>query len=129
MSFSGRTVFGTRTVYRAGEIAAGLGAARAFLVTDPGVAANGLSGLVVDALEESEIEATVFDAVTPNPTVSDVEAGGALLRELGTEATVVVGVGGGSAMDAAKCVAMQATNGVSATDLDFRQESAPPASP
>jgi alcohol dehydrogenase len=129
MSFSGRTVFGTRTVYRAGEIAAGLGAARAFLVTDPRVAANGLSGLVVDALEESEIEATVFDAVTPNPTVSDVEAGGALLRELGTEATVVVGVGGGSAMDAAKCVAMQATNGVSATDLDFRQESARPGLP
>lgn len=131
MSFSGRTVFGTRTVYRAGELAAGLGVGstlRAFLVTDPGVAANGISGLVVDALEEAGIDTTVFDAVTPNPTVSDVESGGALLRELGVDGTVVVG-GGSSAMDAAKCVALHATNGGSATDLDFRQEPARPGLP
>lgn len=122
ISFSGRTIFGARSIYRAGEIAASLKATRAFLVTDPGVAANGISGLVVDALEESGIDTTVFDAVTPNPTVSDVESGAAILRELGSADTVVVGVGGGSAMDAAKCVALQATNGGSATDLDFRNE-------
>lgn len=122
MNLSGRTVFGARSIYRAGEIAAGLKAARAFLVTDPGVAANGISGLVVDALEEAGIDTTVFDAVTPNPTVSDVESGAAILRELGSGDTVVVGVGGGSAMDAAKCIALQATNGGSATDLDFRNE-------
>lgn len=122
MNFSGRTVFGARSVYRAGEMAAGLEATRAFLVTDPGVATNGISGLVVDALEESGIDTTVFDAVTPNPTVSDVESGAAILRELGSVDTVVVGVGGGSAMDAAKCIALQATNGGSAPDLDFRNE-------
>jgi alcohol dehydrogenase len=122
ISFSGRTIFGARSIYRAGEIAASLKATRAFLVTDPGVAANGISGLVVDALEESGIDTTVFDAVTPNPTVSDVESGAAILRELGSGDTVVVGVGGGSAMDAAKCIALQATNGGSATDLDFRNE-------
>ena len=129
LGFSGRTIFGARSVSRAGEIAAGLGAARAFLITDPGVAANGISGLVVDALEESEIETTVFDAVTPNPTIYDIESGGALLRGLGTEDTLVVGVGGGSAMDAAKGVALQATNGGRATDLDFRNEPAHPGLP
>jgi len=120
--FSGNTVFGAGSVSRAGGIAVQLGAERGFLVTDPGVAANGISGLAVDSLEEEGIDTTVFDAVTPNPTVSDIESGGALLRELGAEGTVVVGVGGGSAMDAAKGIALQATNGGSATDLDFRNE-------
>lgn len=124
LDFSGRTVFGAGAVSRSGEIASGLGAERAFLVTDPGVAANGISGLAVDALEESGIETTVFDAVTPNPTVSDIETGGTLLREIGIDGTVVVGVGGGSAMDAAKGIALYATNGGSATDLDSRNQPA-----
>ena len=53
-------------------------------------------------------KAPVFDAVEQNPSTETCEAGGALCREQGCD--FVIGIGGGSPMDAAKAVALLACN-------------------
>ncbi len=63
------------------------------------------------------MDSVVFEGVTPNPTTDDVEGGSFALRDFGTEGTVLVAVGGGSALDAAKAISLHATNGGPAREL------------
>jgi alcohol dehydrogenase class IV len=53
-------------------------------------------------------EVALFDQVEENPTTQTCEAGGALCRAQGCD--FVIGLGGGSPMDAAKAIAVLATN-------------------
>ncbi len=85
---------------------------RAFVVSDPGVQAAGVLDLATAVLDEHSIEWTPFVGVDPNPTEENVAAGVAALREFGIEGTVVVLVGGGSAMDCGKYIAMAAPSGI-----------------
>lgn len=105
-----------RVVYGAGLTAAAgaelgtavPGARRALVVTDAGVQGAGITERVCDSLAAAGIEiATV--AVAGEPTEADVAAGVAALRE--HEPDVIVGVGGGSALDAGKAVNVAAHNG------------------
>lgn len=59
-------------------------------------------------LHESHVLSTVYDGVKPNPTVDMMDSGAAVAQSF--RADVILGVGGGSAMDAAKAVALGATN-------------------
>ncbi len=60
------------------------------------------------ALDSLNIEYTIFDKITENPLVSTVIEGGAVAREFGAE--FVIGIGGGSPLDASKAVAICALN-------------------
>ena len=75
---------------------------RALIVTDRGVASLGLLDPVLERLQRASIETYVFDEVEPDPSVPTVERG--VLRALDLEPDWIVGVGGGSPMDAAKAV-------------------------
>jgi alcohol dehydrogenase class IV len=66
------------------------------------------SGLLDRLLAGLSGEAEVFEGVEPNPSVSTVEAGARRAREV--SAGRVIGLGGGSAMDAAKVIAALAAN-------------------
>ena len=80
---------------------------RILIVTEKNVAR--LSGAVEAALAQlSSREFTVFTDVEENPPFSVLESG----RKLGVESGVqmVIGIGGGSAMDAAKGIAVLASN-------------------
>jgi alcohol dehydrogenase class IV len=59
-------------------------------------------------LRDAGADVVVFDEVSPNPTDELVDAGGKLARE--EHCHLVVGLGGGSAMDAAKGIAVAATH-------------------
>ncbi|MDZ7820600.1 MAG: iron-containing alcohol dehydrogenase [Candidatus Marinimicrobia bacterium] len=61
---------------------------------------------LLEQLEHAGVRADVYDKVMPNPRVSMVNTGGRLARDLRVDA--VVGLGGGSAMDTAKGVAIVA---------------------
>lgn len=63
---------------------------------------------VKNALGSLGIEYTVFDKITENPLVSTVIEGGRAAREFGAE--FVIGIGGGSPLDASKAVAICALN-------------------
>ena len=116
LDFHGRLSFGVGSVDGVGGLVASCGGRRAFIVTDPGVRRAGVTDLVRQKIPPG-MDSAVFDGVTPNPTTDDAEAGASALRDFGVEGTVVVAVGGGSAMDAAKAISLRATNGGPARDL------------
>jgi len=98
-----KIVFGPGGVDKAGEEAAKLGR-RALIVT--GRRSAGKSGLldkVSGLMKAAGLEVFVLAGVEPNPRLSLVAEGVRLCREKGVD--LVVGLGGGSAMDTAKGVA------------------------
>lgn len=62
----------------------------------------------VKELERAGLASVIFDEVNPNPTLENVTAGAEKARE--NSCDLVVGLGGGSAIDAAKAIAFSATN-------------------
>jgi alcohol dehydrogenase len=105
-----RVLFGVGGLARLPDVIAGIGGRRVFLVTDPGVVVAGIAADVVDVLQAALIPTSMFSEVEANPSGATVEVGSATLRTLGLEGTVVVALGGGSAMDAAKAIALCAAN-------------------
>lgn len=81
---------------------------RVFVVTDPGVRSCGIVDTVTTVLEQAGIEFTIYDQVTADSGSNLICEAVEKLKADG--AGVVVGVGGGSALDTAKAVAALATN-------------------
>ena len=73
---------------------------RVLIVTDSFLASSGLLERLRVHLEDSDV--TVFDQVTPDPSVELVARGVQLLREVQPDA--VIAFGGGSPMDCAKAI-------------------------
>jgi acetaldehyde dehydrogenase/alcohol dehydrogenase len=73
---------------------------RALIVTDPGVRGCGTVGRVEQVLASKNIKSTVFDQVTPDPPWETVVAAASLAAEFKPD--LIIGVGGGSSMDAGK---------------------------
>jgi len=73
---------------------------RAFIVTDPPLFDLGLVQKVADVLEPMGVHYKVFSDVEPDPTLATVERAMADLRSFRPD--VIIAVGGGSPMDAAK---------------------------
>lgn len=63
---------------------------------------------VMKILTDKGIKVTHFDGVIPNPTVQTITAGAKMARE--SEADVIIGMGGGSSMDAAKAISVETTH-------------------
>ena len=59
-------------------------------------------------INELNIEYTVFDKITENPLTTTCYEGGCVAREM--NADFVVGIGGGSPLDASKAICVYATN-------------------
>ena len=104
-----RVLFGRGVSRQVAEHVVALGGGPVLLVTDPGVRAAGLLTDVQAVLEARGVEAHVFEQVRPNPRDLDCLAGADLARAAGIR--VLVAVGGGSAIDSAKCIALLLTNG------------------
>jgi alcohol dehydrogenase class IV len=85
-----------------------MGVKRPLLVTDAGVVAAGLAGRLGAVLDAAHVPFATFDDVEPNPTGSTVERGLAAYRAAGCDG--VIGLGGGSPLDAAKGVRLLATH-------------------
>ena len=81
---------------------------KVLLVTDNALVKVGVVGKVTDILEKANIEYTIYDDVKPNPTIANVLGGVEKCKEYGAD--VIVAVGGGSAIDAAKGVSILMTN-------------------
>ncbi|BBF98963.1 MULTISPECIES: iron-containing alcohol dehydrogenase family protein [Pseudonocardia] len=100
--------FGPGSVSRLPALVAGLAADAAFVVTDTGLRRTGIVDRVLAGLAAAGLRTGVFDGIGPNPSTTVVEAGAAALRDFGP--CVVVGLGGGSVLDAAKGIALLATH-------------------
>jgi alcohol dehydrogenase class IV len=85
-----------------------LGARSALLVTDAFMESSGVAGKFVRELEQAGIAVALFSGVQPDPTDNNVQDG--LLAFINGDCNVVVALGGGSSIDAAKAIAVMATN-------------------
>jgi alcohol dehydrogenase class IV len=77
----------------------------AFIVTDKNIVKLGFIDKVKEQLSQAGIQAAVFDEVEPDPSLQTVQKGVVLMNQYGPD--LVVAVGGGSVMDAAKAMRVQ----------------------
>jgi len=101
-----KIVFGPGTVDRAGAEADKLGD-RALIVTGKrSAAAHGILDRVIDRFNVEGLVSVVFSEIEPNPRTATIDKAGELARK--EDCDFVVGLGGGSPMDAAKAIAVAA---------------------
>ena len=85
-----------------------LGARRILLVTDAFMESSGLAEVFVRAMEGAGIRVALFSGVQPDPSDANVRDG--LRVYVGKQCDAIVALGGGSPIDAAKAIAVLATN-------------------
>lgn len=108
-------VFGPGRAAEAGGRLRDRGIERALVVTDEGIVGAGIVDRVDASLADHGVHVERFTDVKSNPTVENVDAGAAMLADVGAQA--VIGLGGGSPIDTAKIIAAAAANGCSAHDF------------
>ena len=114
--------FGSGQIHALGEQTAPLGKRPLLVVGKNSARQSGLLDLASELLRKSGARPVIFDEVTPNPLTTVAAAGATIARAQGCDA--VVGIGGGSIMDAAKGIALMARNDGDITD--YMQGLAPP---
>jgi alcohol dehydrogenase class IV len=104
-----RILFGCGSAKKLGESVRKFGFGSAFVVLDPGLKKGGFVEHVVASLDAVSIPYSIFTKVEQNPFDIDMEQGAHKFAANPRDA--VIGIGGGSAMDTAKGIALLATNG------------------
>ena len=104
-----RIEYGTGKVNQLADEVKGLNSKRPLVITDKGVIKAGILKGIEEQLKENNIEFAVFSDVVSNPRDTSVEKAADLARA--HKADLMIGIGGGSPMDTAKCVGMLITNG------------------
>ncbi len=106
---AGTLVFGRESVNQLGDIAGRLSSKRVLVVTDAVLVKAGIADRVVKPLAESGAAVEVFSGCLPEPPVEVIRAAADAARAF--QPDVLVGLGGGSNMDAAKLVAVLLAHG------------------
>ncbi|WP_051166313.1 iron-containing alcohol dehydrogenase family protein [Amycolatopsis orientalis] len=119
--------FAVGAVERLPRLVRTTGARKVVLVSDRGLRATALPEQATDLLRQDGLAVEVFAEVHPNPTTDDVDAGGAFVRAAGAQA--VLSLGGGSALDAAKAIALAAVNDCPAAELTWSTEASAELAP
>ncbi len=110
MTFSANWNYPTQIKVGAGRIAEladeckALGIQSPLLITDPGLAALPMTLQIIDDLNQAGLSCGLFAGIKTNPTGENVQAGVAHYRKNNHDG--VIAFGGGSALDAAKAVAL-----------------------
>jgi alcohol dehydrogenase len=117
----GEIIFGNGRISEVGTLVSRYGR-RCLVVSGPkGGALRDLYPIVGDLLEHLGLDWEHFDGVMPNPTVDLISTGAKLAKKF--KADVILGIGGGSSLDAAKAIAVEATHEGSSWDyLFFKQK-------
>jgi 4-hydroxybutyrate dehydrogenase len=107
-SFPTPVTFGPGAIERVADRLSELRVHRPLIVTDPGLRRTTTFERVVQVLEREAVDFTVFAEVHGNPLEEDVEGAGRVYHAGGCDG--LIGLGGGSAMDVAKAVAVRVTH-------------------
>ena len=110
-----RIIAGPGSIDSIADVVSDFAATQVLIISDKGVARAGLIDRPKALLEAAGVTVTVLDDTPPEPEVGQVEAILAAARKHACE--LVIGIGGGSAMDVAKIVAVLLNNDVSLRDL------------
>jgi len=109
-----KLIFGAGSLIRLGSTVAEYGQKALIVTTGDDMKKFGILEKALMSLEQSGIDAVLFSDVEVNPKTYNVDAGVKVFNE--NSCDVAIGLGGGSAMDAAKAIAMVAMNGGSTMD-------------
>jgi alcohol dehydrogenase class IV len=104
-----RVVFGRGCVAQVGDQARGHGARALVVCGRSAMRRHGVLGRVLASLEAAGVPANVYDNISPDPKSDEVDEAIAITRE--GRCDVVIGLGGGSALDAAKAIGVAAEHG------------------
>ena len=117
---AGEIIFGNGRISEVGSLVSRYGC-RCLVVSGPKEGAlRDLYPIVGDLLEHLGLNWEHFDGVLPNPTVDLISTGTKLAKKF--RADVILGIGGGSSLDTAKAIAVEATHeGTSWDYLFFKQ--------
>jgi alcohol dehydrogenase len=119
-----RVVFGSGSLSKLGQIVhEELKAKKSFLVTDKGVEEAGIPARAMSQLPGIQ----VFNQVEQNPKHLTVDRGGEIVRQF--QPDLIIGLGGGSVLDAAKAIALLATNPGKIEDYEGREKYSTPPLP
>lgn len=110
-------IFGRGCSAKAGEIAASLGKKVLLVTGRKSTKKSGQLDRMISLLKQAGVGCEVFDRVESNPLTTTVEEGAQTARSTGCN--VVLGLGGGSIMDAAKGMAFAAVNPGHISDYIF----------
>ncbi|QEL13491.1 iron-containing alcohol dehydrogenase [Limnoglobus roseus] len=111
---AGSLVFGRGSAATLGDIAVRAGFRKAFIVTDAILAKAGILDRVVEPLTDAGVEVGIFQGGQPEPSLEIIRQATAAAKLV--EPDAVLGLGGGSNMDAAKLVAICLAHGGDATN-------------
>ncbi|WP_409292620.1 iron-containing alcohol dehydrogenase [Peribacillus sp. SCS-37] len=106
--------FGIGKASLLGEMLLKLGIKNVFLVSDKGVESAGILQKLTETLQASNIHATTYLEVEPDPGLETINRGAEVF--LSSDYDCIVAVGGGSAIDTAKGIRIVASNGGSIGD-------------
>jgi len=98
-----RMIFGAGAFDQLGELAAEYGSKPLVVVGRSHARESGLLDRALELLTGAGLDPVVFEGVEPNPRVTTCEKAALLARENGCD--LVIGIGGGSVMDASKAIA------------------------
>ena len=84
------------------------GLKKVMIATDPDLIKFKVVANVTDLLDEAKISYAVYDHIKANPTIQNVQEGVAFCKKEGAD--VIVAIGGGSAIDTSKGIAIIMTN-------------------
>ncbi|MBE2167757.1 MULTISPECIES: iron-containing alcohol dehydrogenase [unclassified Cobetia] len=111
-----KIVFGNQCINQVPELLEKNSFKRAFLVSDQGVKSAGILSIVEDVLECNGISTCVYTEISPNPTVEEVQTAHSASLDFAPD--IIIGIGGGSPIDAAKVLAVLSTNPIEVADLE-----------
>ena len=100
--------FGWGRVSEIGEIVANYGKRCLMVTVKPFSALEPVFKQIKKLCADDGVEIFHFDGVQPNPTTDNVNAGVKVAKKNNVD--VILGVGGGSSMDAAKCISVGVTH-------------------
>jgi alcohol dehydrogenase len=109
-----KIVFARGSISALGELVREIGAKRFLLVADPALESVGITDIARKHLEAAGCEGQVVQKVEPEPYLDNADEAAEVGRSIGAE--IVIGMGGGSAMDTAKATATLITNEGNAED-------------
>ncbi|MBI9112925.1 iron-containing alcohol dehydrogenase [Maridesulfovibrio ferrireducens] len=109
-------IFGNGSIKYLASCAQRLGAKRVLLVSDKGLEASGWVQKILNILKEANMECAYFNDLTANPRDCQVHQGAKMYLE--HKADVIIGLGGGSPIDAAKGIATIVSNGGKISDYE-----------
>ena len=108
-SLSQNMIFDPGAAQRLPELVGALGGSRALVATGPRVAASAPVAEALEKLRQAGVEYTIFTDIEANPSLETVDKLAGAYREAGAQ--VMVAIGGGSPMDAAKAASIVAKYG------------------